>query len=236
MTETARTARHEAFARRLNEACDVNQDVPRLYYGRNTWITDRIKQDYGLPLTAETVRKWLDGEVMPRPERMAALANVLGVDLNWLALGSGGTRPVSRYRDPHSPAMTAKPAAPPEDAAKHLGLGLVQLGGGQVVEVPPSGPVHFRAEIKGAQYAFHAIVGTQQGRGWEFVVPPEAENTFVLGLVPLGPARFRLLDIDWDEAQNLGEPTDAGRRITVDGDMRTGDHAWREIITFARRL
>lgn len=232
---------HSAFVRRLTMACDTNSQIPRLNHGRNKEIAVRMGS-LGDDVTEETVRKWFAGMTSPRRARMALLARVLGVDENWLATGAGaqGDRPVSRFdmptnlaKDPAPPMATR--VLPPSPAAKHLAIGLVGISGAHITQIFERGPVHFKALIKGAEYAFHAIVGIPFGREHWFSVPDGTSDTLILGVIPLGPAWFRMIELDRDGVDAVGERKGDEVRFAVDSDLRTGERAWREIVTFAQR-
>lgn len=229
---------HEEFRRRLNAACDDNPLVPRINMGRNVWIAKRMAE-IGAEVSEESVRKWLGGLTAPRGAvHKAALAKALNVEYNWLFHGFGdGNRPVPSRRAEVASAPTVPANVPVDDIAKFLAIGLVQAGGGHVSEIPESGPVHFRATIKGARYDFHAVLGEPAGEGrWQFVVPAAARPTFVLGIIAVGPTQFRMVDLDWETAQEIGSEESGGaRRVEVDSSMRTGEHQWHEIEDFTVR-
>ncbi len=198
-------------------------------------------KELGAEASDESVRKWLEGLTAPRGAvRRAALAKALKVDYNWLFHGSGdGSRAVpSRARVADvAPTPAALVDVPPADIAKYLAIGLVQAGGGHVSEIPESGPVHFRATIKGARYDFHAVLGAPAGEGrWRFIIPAAAQHAFVLGIIAVGPTQFRMVDLDWDTAQEIGSDASGGaRQVEVDSSMRTGKHQWHEIEDFTVR-
>lgn len=70
------------FKDRLIKACDSNEDIPPFGSGRQTEIARKMK------VSSEAVRKWFQGASIPRPQAMKHLARMLGVDHNWLALGT----------------------------------------------------------------------------------------------------------------------------------------------------
>lgn len=70
------------FKDRLIKACDASEDIPRFGAGRQTEIARKMK------VSSEAVRKWFQGVTIPRPQAMKHLARILGVDHNWLALGT----------------------------------------------------------------------------------------------------------------------------------------------------
>lgn len=246
---------HAEFAARLELACKMNPDIPYLRDGRNIEIAERMISKFGIKgkpkNIAEGIRKYLDGEMMPRPDRFEALAAVLGVDSEWLRTGRGGAMPVAASSSPfkkigmkgntmktkNTPGSVRDGASPA--AAKFLAAGLVMLGGGTVVRLEESGPVHFQAGIRGIRYSVHAVLARQSEDGWEFDVAPGTEDMLILGIIPLGLARFVLLDLNADDVAELGEPSasaDGAMTVRMNGDLKTEDHQWREITSFSKRL
>jgi hypothetical protein len=47
----------------------------------------------GKPVTVHAARKWLVGEAIPTQDKLRALANWLGVSVEWLRFGNGGQSP-----------------------------------------------------------------------------------------------------------------------------------------------
>lgn len=80
--------RSPQFASRLQQACDNHERCPPLHKGRLTWLRDGLVKK-GLPVTIESVRKWLAGDGRPRQHRSEELAHLLGVDATWLYMGTG---------------------------------------------------------------------------------------------------------------------------------------------------
>lgn len=70
------------FQSRLNQACRENLEVPEKGKGQQTYIAERMN------VSQEAVRKWLSGDSRPKPATMRQLAQLLGVDHVWLALGT----------------------------------------------------------------------------------------------------------------------------------------------------
>jgi len=70
------------FQSRLNQACRENLEVPEKGRGQQTYIAERMN------VSQEAVRKWLSGDSQPKPAAMRKLAQLLGVDHVWLALGT----------------------------------------------------------------------------------------------------------------------------------------------------
>lgn len=70
------------FYTRLAQACRENPDIPEYGKGQQTFIAQR------LGVSQEAVRKWFAGESKPKAAVGRKLAELLGVDYVWLALGT----------------------------------------------------------------------------------------------------------------------------------------------------
>lgn len=95
-----------AFAARLLQACDA-AGVPPRHRGRLRWIRDEMQRRFNEQVTVEGVRKWLSGEVFPRPGKLTMLAAILGVAPGWLSNGPGATA----VEEKTAPFRHAKPPA-----------------------------------------------------------------------------------------------------------------------------
>lgn len=125
MSPAARKAKgltDSTFAERLNTACDENDNVPNYGQGRQTWVREK------LDVSHEAVRKWFTGESRPRHQKMKALAELLGVDEAWLALG---VKPDMKPRDQRRRNAAA-------DGAVNYVAGLLQLSGTSVAFPDPA--------------------------------------------------------------------------------------------------
>lgn len=85
MHENERVRRE--FAARLNEALD-DLKIPNKDKGRQT----RAGKLFGV--SQKGVRKWLEGEGLPKTNRIAKMATLLGVRQEWLLFGLGPKRPI----------------------------------------------------------------------------------------------------------------------------------------------
>ena len=101
MTETAEKAGkvakakksdHPEFAARLELAAN-EADEALSGRGRNSEFARRIKRRIGDPITADTARRWFEGISRPRYSRIPAIAEILGVNAEWLESGKGPMRP-----------------------------------------------------------------------------------------------------------------------------------------------
>lgn len=219
------------FSRRLNAACDSNANVPSVNKGRYSWLAREFEVRRGSPVHPESVRKWFEGITIPSEDRKATLAQILAVDYGWLTSGTGGQHPVK----PRHIEASGPHSVPDPDIAKHLALGLVGVGGGTVGRIAESGPIHFEARIKGALYPFHAVLAESVRDAWRFTVPEAALEAFVLGIIPIGPSRFELVDLDGADIREFGRHQGAEFIVDMTPNLKTGDHKWRRIDSFDRR-
>lgn len=151
---------HPDFARRMQQACDGNPNVPPVNYGRLGWFSSEIEKRFGKQVTIETVRKWFAGETIPRPQMMGYLAAVLEVDHAWLAVGKATEMTEKQQRVRNAVA----------DGAVNLIAGMIQICGGYPAfptendRRAKESKIDLYAVIKGAQYAFHVAMGDPHGR------------------------------------------------------------------------
>ncbi|WP_051246241.1 helix-turn-helix domain-containing protein [Thioalkalivibrio sp. ALE19] len=76
----------EAFAQRLNAACDAI-GIPPKGKGRQNAVAQLFQ------VTQKGARKWLEGEAFPKHARLLEIAEKLGVNFEWLASGTGKRMP-----------------------------------------------------------------------------------------------------------------------------------------------
>jgi hypothetical protein len=223
---------HKDFAKRLVQACDGNANVPLPNHGRLRWFVDQLDEQFGIKSTPETIRKWMAGEALPRHKSIHALAQTLKVDEAWLSIGKA----------PELDERQQKLRNAQADGAVNVVTGFIQMGGGH-----PAFPeekdqrardehIDIYAIIKGAQYAFHIAVATQEESGWRFAIPIGAENTVIIGLIRTGPLSVDLLELDSEAFLGLAERKGGHFDLLVDSAYRTYAHTWRQIRTFSSRL
>jgi len=225
--------REPEFAKRINEACDNHPDCPPLHYGRLTWLVNSFKTKFNVEITSETARKWIAGEVRPRPNSIALLAQLLEVDLAWLAVGSGSevTREESKVRN----AMAG--------GAVNLVAGMIEMDGGHPAFPDPKDARAKNADlfaiIKGAQFSFKVTVGHPDGgKSWQFAIPNSYRDVFVLGLVRNGPFQWDILELDAETITKNRQSK--GGHVVVTVDKRgsayvVGGHKLRQLESFAER-
>lgn len=77
----------DSFADRLAAACDQHPKAPA-DYGRQAWVRRELAR-VGTEVSATAVTNWFNGYTHASPALMLKLAEVLGVDVNWLSAGAG---------------------------------------------------------------------------------------------------------------------------------------------------
>lgn len=92
----------DTFADRLAAACDNHPKAPA-DYGRQAWVRRELGR-IGIDVSATAVTNWFNGYTQASPGLMAKLAQVLGVDVNWLSAAEGGQSdstqaPVVTYKE-----------------------------------------------------------------------------------------------------------------------------------------
>lgn len=215
------TAKYTDFSRRLEQACADNPHVPPHNFGRLRWFADELAK-HGVEVRQETIRKWFAGETRPREKPLAALAKILRADSAWLLVGStsGITEKEARVRNAAA------------DGAVNLVAGLVQMHGARPAfprqddEFAQKHKIDLYAIIKGVQYPFHVTL-FHEGKA---IVPFEAEGSFVLGVIPLSPTSFKLVEVDREGLAAAGKRKSGFIEITEDS------YPWREIESFQERL
>lgn len=234
---------HEDFAKRLERAMDlISADLPPKFKGRNEELARRMNEKFGVPVTPETVSKWTKGTAYPRVERMAALASILGVDLAWLQMGTGGPDPVARSAS--SVVQTTgnvRKTAPRgqvsrNTTAKFLALSMAEISGARILDVPDVGDVHFTVAVGGgAVLAIHAVLGERVTNGWRVTVPRSADTTYVMGILPKTPTAFTAVELFWDDLERVGTVDGDNLVVEISEDLKTGDVIWTQIEGFVRR-
>jgi transcriptional regulator with XRE-family HTH domain len=206
------------FARRLVQSCDESPLVPEHGKGRQVYLAKRMK------VTQEAVRKWLEGESLPRPDKIGALAKVLDVDPVWLQLG---TSPLE-IADKRQVALRG-------DAAVYGVMSYLLLAGYHVA-LPQSAEerVDIFAIKHGTQLSILAKMGQPLARGeWKFVFPANLNARWhgvVSGDEP--SLHLAIYDIPPDLALRHGHRTGSGVEVVLRsarGRMHLADTALRQL-------
>lgn len=172
------------FVARLEKACDDCSHIPPKGEGRQQVIAERLH------LAAEAVSKWFKAISMPRPEKMRELANLLGVDHAWLAVGD----------EPEVDRAERRVRAKQASGAVHLVWGHISLDGGHCGELPEGDPrreyVDFTAILRGSVLPMHICLGREVAVGqFEMLVPREFAELRVVGVIPAGPGKYHFIEM-----------------------------------------
>jgi hypothetical protein len=207
--EIARPTGVVDFARRLAIACDNNDRVPAHNFGRQTYIATELDKQFGVKISRETARKWFAGEARPRTDKMRALAELLRVDVAWLALGTKQAAQLSGDRQLGS-LIT--------DGAAHLVIGMFTLNGASCAfpeqHDPRAKNLHFYTIIAGRLSGVYVSLGEKVRNGFKFTIPEDCENTLVIGVVKRTPVQFDLYHLKPSIAFKFGVKRDGSIELT----------------------
>lgn len=225
-TTPAKSEPDKAFALRMAQACDGNPLVPAPNYGRLQWFIDNLKLRFNLTVSHETVRRWLNGESIPRRKYMPFVAELLGVDEVWLTFG----------RSPELDNRQQKLRNAEADGVVNVVAGFIQMCGANPA-FPEAGDkraekehIDIYAIIRGAQYAFHVALAAPIEGGHRFGVPIVAADAFIIGVVRTSDLTCDFYEID---AAALEGATRKAGLIEVTVGAKPG---LKQIKTFAERL
>ncbi|MDP2374388.1 helix-turn-helix domain-containing protein [Reyranella sp.] len=187
---------HSEFAKRLELACEDHNGVPDLHRGRLRWIRDQFEELFGIEVSTESVRKWLAGEARPRPDKLVRLAELLRVDTGWLSFGSG----LEEKSDERARNALAH-------GAVNIVAAAIQLAGGSIAFPDPHDAnarnVHLFAIIKGVQYRLQVVLAhSVDAKHLRFSIPLGFEDCVVLGIVPVGPFKYDVVELDGPTIRN----------------------------------
>lgn len=220
---TGHWVRHPDFARRLEQACDGSPDVPPLNYGRLKWFVERLAE-HGIDFQKETVRRWFLGFSYPRKDTMAALAQILKVDVGWL---SGGTQPAK------IDVLQARRQVAVAGGAVNVVAGFMQFDGAHPA-FPVEGDkdaeanqINLFAIIKGIKHNFYVA---HLNDADEFEVPMGAEGNFILGVVRENKFSVQIFELDWETVAAKS----TRKNVTYHVPREASE--WREIESFSERL
>lgn len=229
------TSHKQAFAARLQRATEAHpQKIPDTGAGRHAWFVRKFKELFDEEIVPETVRKWFNGMTIPRPAIMAHLAEILDVDVAWLALGT----------TPNGNSRQRKLRGAVQDGAINIVAGLIQMDGGQPA-FPRDDDTRAKDEeidiytiIKGAQYAIHVCDGRRNVDDTLVFSAPTSNSLLCIGVIRLDGFAFDLVELD-AEAIGKGRRTGGTVEVTVTqngDDYFSGDVGLRRITTFSERF
>lgn len=179
----------EAFAKRLQAAMEQNPNCPPKYQGERKWLVEQLLK-LGVPVGMETIRKWVEGETLPAPDKFPAIAEALAVDVQWLMFGDTLAEAVQPAHSFDAAPLT------------NLVAGIIGLDGG-TVSFPANddrlrgGAVHLHAVVRGANYPLHIVGGTLGDDRISFRVPAKRDGVIVVGVVRRGTGfDFDIFELD----------------------------------------
>lgn len=211
-------ADHTEFARRLVKACENNPVVPEKGKGQQLWLAQKMD------LSQEAVRKYMEGEARPRPDKMTKLAKILSVDEAWLALGV----------NPEMDQKGKRQYKNRVEAAGYLAFG-VFMSNGYSCAFGPEGDeaVDFYAIKGGQQKAVAVTTGRERSKGvWLFPVKPTYEGTINVVVLPVKPTQFEFVYMDQAGIAEHGAYRGGMIEIIAHRDGRvhtTGKHTWKRL-------
>lgn len=225
-TPVPRVIRDPAFAKRLESACDAHPHAPEKHRGRLAWLKGEMAK-HGVKISYETGRKWFAGEARARPGKMETLAQVLGVDPAWLAMG------IDAQFQPHERKVRNAMA----DSAVNLIAGFVQMDGGYPAfpdekdQRARDDSVDLYAIIRGANYSFHVVFGDKtDDKELRFVVPTRYDNVTVLGVIRDTSFRIQVYELSNEVIEQYGNNRGGSIEVVVE------PSALRKIDNFRDRL
>lgn len=212
------------FAKRLRQACDDSFVVPEYGKGRQVAIAKHMK------CTQEAVRKWFEGEAMPKPQKMRRLATFLDVDEGWLALGI----------KPDMDKDDRKRISRITTGAIHFVTGLIMMEGGNVAfprdDDPRSEYVDLYVIMHGAQAAIHVCpVAVVDDKTFEAMVPRQYADVRCVGFVSLGGGKYHLIDLPTNAIEQLKRNKAGDYALTIKREgsqYRSDSYTWPRFNTF----
>jgi len=233
LATTTQTIREPEFAKRVELACDNNPLIPGVNRGRQVWVVRQLQERFGLTISKEGVRRWFAGVNKPEGDRMGQFAEILGVDVAWLAYGitPSGTPTEQRKRN----AMAS--------GAVNLVAGMIQMHGGAVSfpdEDDGIGPDIF-AIIRGGRYDLNvALLAEDRPEEYRVFVPATRQPRLVIAVVPTDtPFCYDLFEMPEDALTKHGTAKGGYFEVPVrrsDRGYVTADYVWPRVTTFSERL
>lgn len=213
----------QAFIERLRQACDESANVPPPYKGRQEFIAK------ALGIASEAVSKWFKGASMPRPDKMVALAELLGVEQSWLAFGLAPEMNRSE-RKVHVNSL---------DGAVHVVMGMTMLSG-VTCGIPSDskqGLIDFYATIRGAVYPVHVCLGRQIDEDqFEVLLPKDYADVRCVALIHSDKGAIQILDMPYDLVEECKTRKAGSYAVAVtkspSNKYVTGSFSWPKIRFF----
>lgn len=191
------------FARRMRQACDRNEKIPAENDGRLVWILKELKTRHGMKIVLQSVHRWYHGKARPRNQKLIALAQVLNVDVGWLAHGLGDVSGGADTGEKETPVI--------RDGAINVVAGMMEMSGINCAWPEPDDPaaeyVHFYAIIKGKQRRFHVVtlLGQKEG-GHKLRIPVDYAKCNIVLLRRVATFSFDVWLVPNDRLEGLATP------------------------------
>jgi transcriptional regulator with XRE-family HTH domain len=173
---TPRVEHRKDFVRRLVAACNESKLIPGHGQGRQRMIAERMD------VSQETVSKWFKGVSLPDPETLEKLADLLEVDLSWLALGVKA----QSYTSPEQRRVQASQS----NGAVHLVWGMFELEGARCglpdKKDSRAAYVDFYVGLRGTTTPINVSLGRLVSDGvYELALPREYDEVRCIGVLRL---------------------------------------------------
>ncbi len=170
------------FARRLHSALGGHPDAPP-GHGRQKWLRDLIREQVGIDVSPEAVRKWFAGEARPRPAVMKKIAQAMEVDEAWLSLGITPTETPTEAKRRNAVA----------DGAINLVAGLIQMQGGHIAFADEDEEaIDIHAIIGGKRVPVEVVLARQSGDSITFKVRRGSSKRAIIGVLAADSLRDML--------------------------------------------
>jgi transcriptional regulator with XRE-family HTH domain len=216
---------HPDFAERLTQAADAHPHCPTPNHGRLGWVAEQLESRFGLKVSIEGVRRWFAGESRPSIKKLHSVAELFQVDEAWLGIG----------KTPDLSVKEKKLRDAEADGAVNLLAGIIQMAGGHPA-FPADGDkstADLFAIIRGAQYAIRVVVAHTVDDGVRFVVPADAKEQLVVGILPHAGHRYDIFEITPEMIE--GAPRRGGY-VDITVSDPSSEAGLRAIETFSERI
>lgn len=192
----------EAFHTRIMRAMEGHPRCPVPVHGRLTWFRDLLEKETGEAVSLQTVQKWSTGASVPRAQKITKIAQTLGVDEIWLAMGRV---------QPQTDKSKMKRARTASGSLLFV-AGLAEMSGGHVAfpDQPGEAPNSVFVTMNGTFRQITVVAADVTGQSVRAEVPA-ASAGIVLGLErrednPLCVRIFNLSDAPRSPDGNVNAP------------------------------
>ncbi len=217
--------RYPGFAKRFEQACEANPDIPPLSAGRYSYLRRKILEQTGDDLSRNTLTRWGKGIASPKKKYMGLLATILKVDFQWLYTGMND-----------EDVSTGTPKS--KDLKKVAGLQSLLFGAMIQAKIPCGFPaddwksdlVHFTATINYMTFGVHVCTVRQREDELEIELPEGFESVAKVVIISNGFMQFSVFNLTTEVVKNSGGILIAAR-VTSRG-LQIGDQLLKPISSF----